>query len=52
MLGPPLWIAQEIYDQATSQNPSFELAYWQWALETAQQWRLRLGMDRDPPGIT
>ena len=37
VLGPPLWIAQEIYDQATSQNPSFELAYWQWALETAQQ---------------
>lgn len=47
VLGPPLWIAQEIYDQATSQNPSFELAYWQWALETAQQWRLRLGMERD-----
>ncbi|HEX5218333.1 MAG TPA: hypothetical protein VFZ59_02100 [Verrucomicrobiae bacterium] len=47
VLGPPLWIAQEIYDQGTSQNPSFELAYWQWALETAQQWRLRLGMKRD-----
>jgi hypothetical protein len=47
VLGPPLWIAQEIYDQDTSQNPSFELAYWQWALETAQQWRTRLGMKRD-----
>ena len=47
VLGPPLWIAQEIYDQGTSQNPSFELAYWQWALETAQQWRLRLGLKRD-----
>lgn len=47
VLGPPLWIAQEIYDQGTSQNPSFELAYWQWALETAQQWRTRLGMKRD-----
>ncbi|WP_348217387.1 glycoside hydrolase N-terminal domain-containing protein [Luteolibacter sp.] len=46
-LGPPLWIAQEIYDQATSRNPSFELAYWQWALETAQKWRERLGMPRD-----
>lgn len=44
VLGPPLWIAQEIYDQATSQNPSFELAYWRWALETAQHWRERLGM--------
>ena len=47
VLGPPLWIAQEIYDQGTSQNPSFELAYWQWTLETAQQWRERLGMKRD-----
>jgi hypothetical protein len=46
-LGPPLWIAQEIYDQATSQNPSYELAYWRWALETAQQWRLRLGLPRE-----
>jgi len=47
VLGPPLWIAQEIYDQATSQNPSFELAYWKWALQTAQQWRARLGLKRD-----
>lgn len=46
-LGPPLWIAQEIYDQATSQNPSFELAYWRWTLGLAQQWRERLGMPRD-----
>jgi hypothetical protein len=46
-LGPPLWIAQEIYDQATSQNPSYELAYWGWALGVAQQWRERLGMKRD-----
>jgi hypothetical protein len=47
VLGPPLWIAQEIYDPATSQNPSFELAYWRWALETAQTWRERLGLKRD-----
>jgi hypothetical protein len=47
VLGPPLWIAQEIYDQATSQNPSFELAYWHWALGVAQQWRERLGLPRD-----
>lgn len=46
-LGPPLWIAQEIYDQATSQNPSFELAYWRWTLGVAQQWRERLGLPRD-----
>ena len=48
VLGPPLWIAQEIYDQATSQNPSFELAYWHWTLGVAQQWRERLGLARDP----
>ena len=48
VLGPPLWIAQEIHDQATSQNPSFELAYWRWGLGVAQQWRERLGMERDP----
>ena len=47
-LGPPLWIAQEIYDPATSRNPSFELSYWRWALKTAQIWRERLGMPREP----
>ncbi len=46
VLGPPLWISQEIYDQATSQNPSFELAYWRFALEIAQKWRERLGLGR------
>ncbi|HEY0944561.1 MAG TPA: hypothetical protein VGD81_04810 [Opitutaceae bacterium] len=48
VLGPPLWIAQEIHDPATSQNPGFELAYWRWALEIAQTWRNRLGEARDP----
>ncbi len=47
-LGPPLWIAQEIYDPATSRNPAFELAYWRWALGVAQQWRERLGLGREP----
>lgn len=46
-LGPPLWIAQEIYDPAASRNPAYELAYWRWSLETAQQWRTRLGLSRD-----
>lgn len=48
VLGPPLWIAQEIYDPTTSQNPGFELAYWRWALATAQSWRERLGLERNP----
>jgi hypothetical protein len=47
VLGPPLWIAQEIHHPATSQNPSFELAYWRWALETARVWRERLALPRE-----
>ncbi len=47
-LGPPLWIAQEIYDQATSVNPAYELSYWVRGLTIAQQWRERLGLPRDP----
>ncbi len=46
VLGPPLWSAQEIHDPATSRNPAFELAYWRWALETAQRWRVRAGQSR------
>jgi hypothetical protein len=46
VLGPPLWIAQEIYDPASSQNPAFELAYWRWALDVAQRWRERLKLPR------
>jgi len=48
VLGPPLWIAQEIHDPQTSQNPSYELAYWGWALGVAQAWRERLGLPREP----
>jgi hypothetical protein len=48
VLGPPLWIAQEIYDQGTSMNPTYELSYWARGLEIAQQWRERLGLPRDP----
>jgi hypothetical protein len=45
-LGPPLWIAQEIYDQRTSMNPCYELSYWSRGLQIAQQWRERLGLGR------
>lgn len=44
VLGPPLWIAQEIYDQSTSMNPAYELSYWATGLAIAQQWRARLGL--------
>jgi hypothetical protein len=45
-LGPPLVPAQERYapDRARMSNPTFELAYWRWALRTAAAWRERLGL--------
>lgn len=46
-LGPPLWIAQEIHDPATSMNPTYELSYWIRGLTLAQQWRERRGLARD-----
>ncbi len=46
-LGPPLWIAQEIYDQATSMNPTYELSYWSRGLQIAQQWRERQKLGRN-----
>lgn len=45
-LGPPMWIAQEIYDQATSMNPTYELSYWIHGLNLAQKWRERRGLER------
>lgn len=48
VLGPPLIPAQESHPAATTFNPTFELAYWAFGLETAQQWRRRLGMQREP----
>lgn len=45
-LGPPLIPAQESYlaGRATNTNPTFELAYWSWALRVANEWRERLGL--------
>ncbi len=50
VLGPALIPAQESYGRfrRTTINPTFELAYWYWALDTAQKWRQRLGMEREP----
>jgi hypothetical protein len=49
VLGPPLIPAQECYgrSRATLVNPTFELAYWWWGLETAQRWRERTGLPRN-----
>jgi hypothetical protein len=50
VLGPALIPAQESYGRfrARNLNPTFELAYWYWGLETAQKWRERLGLKREP----
>ncbi|HEV8283899.1 MAG TPA: hypothetical protein VGQ09_06300 [Chitinophagaceae bacterium] len=47
ILGKGLIPAQERYKPEETFNPAYELAYWHWALSTAQQWRARLGMQSD-----
>jgi hypothetical protein len=47
VLGPTLQCAQEIFPKDRTLNPTFELTYWRWGLETAQQWRVRLGLSRE-----
>jgi hypothetical protein len=47
VLGPTLQSAQEIFPKDKTFNPTFELTYFRWALETAQQWRQRLGLPRE-----
>ena len=48
VLGPPLIPAQENFPPLTTFNPTFELEYWRFGLATAQQWRERLGLPKDP----
>ncbi len=44
----PVWPAYEGDNHTLRRNPIFELGYWRVALEWAQQWRLRLGLEREP----
>ncbi len=39
--------AQETLRAAETVNPPFELSYWHYALQTAQQWRERQGQERN-----
>ncbi|PIB91376.1 hypothetical protein [Caulobacter sp. FWC2] len=48
ILGPPIIPVQENYDPLTTFNPAFELEYYRWGLEKAQQWRTRAGLKRKP----
>lgn len=43
-LGKGLIPAQECFEAVQTFNPTYELAYWSWALQKAQEWRKRLGM--------
>lgn len=47
VLPMPLIPAQESYlaARATTENPTFELAYWSWALMRACDWRDQLGLE-------
>jgi len=47
VLGPVLQCAQERFPKNHTFNPTFELTYWRWGLETAQQWRVRMGLPRN-----
>lgn len=48
VLGPTLQCAQERFPKDKTLNCTFELVYWRWGLETAQTWRKRLGLPREP----
>jgi len=48
VLGPPLQCAQEVFPKDRTVDCTFELTYWRWGLETAQRWRERLGLAREP----
>ena len=47
ILGPPVIPAQENHPPRETWNPTFELEYWRFGLQTANRWRQRLGLKRD-----
>ena len=47
VLGPPIVPAQEVFPPLTTFNPTFELEYFRFGLRTAQEWRKRLGLQRN-----
>ncbi|WP_312765571.1 hypothetical protein [Epilithonimonas sp.] len=46
-LGKGVIPAQEVFPAKDTYNPTYEVAYWDWALKVAQQWKERLGEPRD-----
>ncbi len=54
VLGPLLVAAQESYSglkEGGVLNPTFELAYWRWALGVASEWRERMGLPKNEKWI-
>lgn len=47
VLGKGVIAAQERFKAEQTFNPTYELVYWYWALQTAQQWRERLQLPRN-----
>ena len=47
ILGKGVIAAQERFKAEVTFNPTYELVYWNWALNTAQQWRQRLNLPRN-----
>ena len=47
VLGRGVIAAQERFKAEETFNPTYELAYWHWALSTAQKWRERLHLLRN-----
>jgi hypothetical protein len=45
-LGKGVIPAQERFKAEETFNPTYELVYWHWALNVAQQWRIRSGLPR------
>jgi protein-glucosylgalactosylhydroxylysine glucosidase len=47
ILGKGLIPAQERFKAEDTYNPTYELVYWNWALDVAQQWKQRLKQPRN-----
>ena len=47
ILGKGVIAAQERFKAEETFNPTYELVYWHWALQTAQQWKERLRLPRN-----
>ncbi|RAK50828.1 hypothetical protein [Phenylobacterium deserti] len=48
VLGPPIIPVQENHPPLSTINPTFEVEYFRWGLQTAQAWRQRRGLPREP----